>query len=370
VPVGALSITTSKSGYANGSQVGELTADGTVTLNVTMATTVTPVPAIALALAPAAVAATSGTSVTSIVGITRAGGFNGDVSLVLENAPPGVTGTFSPAAILATSTSSSMSLAVGATVIPGTYTLSVRASGAGITSQTATILLTVATVGQGYSLTATGVSAQQGTSATSTVTITRTGNFTGPVALSMTGFPAGVTGTFSPTSATGTTSTLTLAIGSTVPVGTYTITVKGAVAGLADVSSPLTVVVTAAPPAVCSFRFKYTGVGYSAGFTPYVPLTNASGIWSGIDVSIWQVDRGTDGSPVQIWVKLRSRYSQRVWLSLGAASDSTPTKSTDALVINSNSTDATYYYVRPTGVLNLLFDRFSFTSPAGPYQCD
>jgi hypothetical protein len=82
--------------------------------------------------------------------------------------------------------------------------------------------------GQNFALSASPgtVSAYPGASATSTITETPSGGFTGSVALSASGLPTGVTASFSPSSTTGT-STLTLNVGSAVATGTYAITVKG-----------------------------------------------------------------------------------------------------------------------------------------------
>jgi fibronectin type 3 domain-containing protein len=65
-----------------------------------------------------------------------------------------------------------------------------------------------------------------GTTATYTVTITRTGGFTGAVSLSVTGQPSNATATFSPNPATGTSSTLTIKVKLT-PRGTFPLTVTG-----------------------------------------------------------------------------------------------------------------------------------------------
>ena len=65
-----------------------------------------------------------------------------------------------------------------------------------------------------------------GTTATYTVTITRTGGFTGAVTLSVAGLPSGATATFSPNPATGATSTLKVTV-KLFPRGTFPLTVTG-----------------------------------------------------------------------------------------------------------------------------------------------
>ncbi len=74
-----------------------------------------------------------------------------------------------------------------------------------------------------------------GGSGTSTITTTLSGSFNSAIALSASGLPTGATASFSPTSiaAPGAgSSTLTISVGSTTPVGTYSVTVNGSGGGL------------------------------------------------------------------------------------------------------------------------------------------
>src|SRR4029077_13123169 len=72
------------------------------------------------------------------------------------------------------------------------------------------------------------LSVAQGTSGTSAITATPQNGFTGTVSLSVSGLPAGVTATLSPTSITGTSaSTLTLAASSTATPGAAVVTITG-----------------------------------------------------------------------------------------------------------------------------------------------
>jgi hypothetical protein len=87
----------------------------------------------------------------------------------------------------------------------------------------------------------------RGASGASTITITRSGGFTGSVALSATGLPGGVTATFSPASTTGGSSALTLAASSTAATGTVNVTINGSGGGLSR-STTLSLTVNAPPP--------------------------------------------------------------------------------------------------------------------------
>ena len=65
-----------------------------------------------------------------------------------------------------------------------------------------------------------------GGTANYTVTINRSNGFNSPVTLSISGLPAGATGSFNPNPATST-SALTVTVPSSVRKGTYTFTVTG-----------------------------------------------------------------------------------------------------------------------------------------------
>ncbi len=95
------------------------------------------------------------------------------------------------------------------------------------------------------------ITVAQGSSGTTTVTITPSGCFSGSVTLSASGLPTGVTATFSPNPATvtspaSTTSTLTLAATATATTGTVTVTVKG-VSGALTNTTTLSLTVTGGP---------------------------------------------------------------------------------------------------------------------------
>lgn len=102
----------------------------------------------------------------------------------------------------------------------------------------------------GFSLSASpaSVSVVQGHAGTSTITSTVTGGFNGAIALTATGQPSGVTVGYNPTSITGAgSSTMTMTVGSSTAVGTYTITVKGT-SGSTTASTTVRLTVTGTNP--------------------------------------------------------------------------------------------------------------------------
>jgi hypothetical protein len=76
------------------------------------------------------------------VSATRENGFRGAVTFTVTGAPTGVTvaGTF---AISATSNGASFFVSAGSTAVPGTYQLTVRATGPEADERTANVTLTV-----------------------------------------------------------------------------------------------------------------------------------------------------------------------------------------------------------------------------------
>jgi subtilase family serine protease len=204
-----------------------ITHAATISLTVTSA----PVPAFTLAASPTSVSVAQGGSGSSTIATAVSGGFDSAVALTASGQPSGVTATFSPTSIAAPgSGTSTLTLAVASTTTTGTYTITVTGTGGGIT-HTATVSLTVtAAVTGSYTLSVSPTSGylDRGQSGYAVVTVKASGGFDSAVALSATGIPSGVTGSFSPTSVTGSgTSDFTLTVSDSAPTGTSTITITG-----------------------------------------------------------------------------------------------------------------------------------------------
>src|SRR5207247_2464592 len=152
--------------------------------------TVGAAPDYALSLAPTALTIAQGATGTTTVTITRTN-FTGAVTLSLGNAPTGVTGGFDPAA--PTGTSSTLTVHVGVAVAPGVYNLTANGTATAGNRSTPLTLTVSATPDYALSLSPAALTIVQGTTGTTTVTITRT-NFTGAVTLSLGSAPSGVTG--------------------------------------------------------------------------------------------------------------------------------------------------------------------------------
>ena len=210
----------------------------THTATVSLTVTATATPAFTLAASPTSVSVTQGKSGTSTITTTVSGGFSSAVALTASGQPTGVTATFSPTSIAAPgSGTSTLTLAVASTTVAGTYTITVTGTGGGIT-HTATVSLTVTAATAGafaISVSPTSGYLEQGQSGYAVVTTTVSGGFDAAVALSATGIPTGVTGSFSPTSigAPGSgSSDFTLTGARNAPTGTYPITITGTSGGV------------------------------------------------------------------------------------------------------------------------------------------
>jgi subtilase family serine protease len=186
-------------------------------------------PTFTISASPGSVSVVQGNSGSSTITTAVSGGFNSAIALTASGQPTGVTVSFSPASIAAPgSGTSTMTIAVASTTAAGTYPITVTATGGSVT-QIATVTLTVTTVAAGnFTLSAspTSVSITRSSHGTTTITIHPTNGFAGSVTLSATGMASGVTASFSPNPATGT-STLTLTASSTATTGTTTVTITG-----------------------------------------------------------------------------------------------------------------------------------------------
>jgi xyloglucan-specific exo-beta-1,4-glucanase len=185
-------------------------------------------PDFSLSASPNSLVVSRGSSVTSTIAIARSGGFTGSVALSASGLPSGVTASFSPAST--TGTSSTLTLTASSTATAGLATVTVTGVGGGVTRTTA-IGLSVNAPDFSLSPPCTLTVARGGTGACS-ITVTRTGGFTGSVAFGIAGLPSAVTASFNPTSTTGTTATLTFNVGTTAPLGSSSPTVSGTGGGV------------------------------------------------------------------------------------------------------------------------------------------
>jgi len=117
----------------------------------------------------------------------------------------------------------------------------------------------------------------QGGSGTSTITTTLSGNFNSSIALSAAGLPAGTTASFTPTSiaAPGAgSSTLTISVGASTPVGTYNVVVNGTGGGQTHSATINLTVATSGS----TTQQLLGNIGFENGSSNPAPWTVTSGV--------------------------------------------------------------------------------------------
>ncbi|MCC7052401.1 MAG: hypothetical protein IT355_03980 [Gemmatimonadaceae bacterium] len=198
--------------------------------------------------------------------------YSGDVALSAEGLPSGITATFAPPTLAGSTITSSLTLQASGTAAVGTSTITVRARGTGVADAVTTIAITVTTAGASAAigLTASPVNADilAGDPASTTVTFTRSGGFTGAVTFTVTGAPAGMTTTFSSANpVTVPSGSLSITTTPAVTPGTYTLTLHATSAGITEATA--TWLVKIAPLPVNAFTWRFCNPARIPAFFAY-----------------------------------------------------------------------------------------------------
>jgi hypothetical protein len=208
--------------------------------------TTTPTGSISIGLSASTLSVAQGQNGSVLVTLTRSGGFADAVSLTLENAPAGVTGSFSPASLTGGALTSTLTVNAATTAATATTSVTIRATGTGISAQTLPLSLTITTAPTGgytLALSSTTLNLVPGTSGNVTVNVNRTAPFTGAVSVAASGAPANVTVTPNPLSITGASGQLSISVAAGVAAGSYPITLRGTATGATDQTLTLTLAV-------------------------------------------------------------------------------------------------------------------------------
>lgn len=122
----------------------------------------------------------------------------------------------------------------------------------------------------------TSLTLAQGASGTVTVTLARGGGFSQPVNVAVEGLPAGVTAVVLPTQLTGTTTSaiVTVNVASTVPAGTYPITVRASATGVGAATATYSLTVTA----VATPNYSLSAAPAAVSAAPGAAVTSTIGI--------------------------------------------------------------------------------------------
>jgi uncharacterized membrane protein len=182
-----------------------------------------------LSVTPSSQAVVPGAGTTFSVSISPLNGFSGTASLSASGLPTGATGSFNPSSIQA-SGSSTLSISTSSSIAAGSYPLTVTAT-SGTLTHSAPVTLNVGSFSVAVSPTSQTV--KRGTSASYTITVSATTGFSSPVSFSLAGLPKRTSGSFAPTTVTGSgTSKLTILPNKNAAAGTYTLTITSSGGGL------------------------------------------------------------------------------------------------------------------------------------------
>ncbi len=189
-------------------------------------------------------------------------------------------------------------------------------------------------------------SVTQGNGTSYTVTVTPSGGFTGTVSLTLSGLPAGATGTFNPASLPSGNSMLSITTSSTTPTGTFPLTITGT-SGSTTHTASVNLVVTA--PVVGDFSISASpgsqtvtagnGTSYTAtvtgsgGFSGAVNFT-ASGLPSGAGASFNPTSVTGSGSSTMSVTTSASTPAGTYTLTITGTSGSLVHSTTVTLVVN------------------------------------
>jgi hypothetical protein len=183
-----------------------------------------------LTASPTSQSTVPGGSASYTATATRFNGFSGIVTLTVSGCPTGATCTLNPSSLnLGPAGNSTLTVQTTSSTPPGTYIITITGTSGSIT-QTTTVTLSVSSFTI-YPSPATQT-VKRGASTTYTAVVTPQNGFNGMVTFSVSGLPANTTGTFNPTSITGSgNSVLTVSTTKQTPSGTFKLTIIGTSGG-------------------------------------------------------------------------------------------------------------------------------------------
>lgn len=264
-------------GAAVGSSTVTLQANGAgVSASATLALQVeaAPVGTFALSADPSALELAQGASGVVDLDIDRSGGFAGSVALAVSGAPEGLDAVLGAAAV--TGDGTDLTITASGSLAAGVYTLTVTGTGEGTAERQAQVAVTVVETSAGtfeITVSPTALSLDQGAAGTVTVSIDRSGGYTGPVTLAVENVPAGVDAQLSETVVAGDEATLQVSVGAGAATGGFSLAIRASGQGTPERTSSLDLTVTSAP----------LGDTGSWSFCPDVPVwfavKNGDGPW-------------------------------------------------------------------------------------------
>jgi hypothetical protein len=200
--------------------------DGTLT-HTTSVNLVVSTPDFSISASPTSQTINQGNPTSYTVTLNPISGYTGTVTFGLSGQPAGVSFNFAPSTLTG-SGSTVLNISTAVSTTPGTYPLTINATD-GTLTHTTSVTLVVTPAGD-FQIT-TSIASQTVNPGQSTgygITVTSVNGFSGAVALSISGLPAGATATFNPGSIVGAgTSNLAVTTSVSTPAGVYNMIVTG-----------------------------------------------------------------------------------------------------------------------------------------------
>src|SRR5262249_7970235 len=238
---------------------------------------------------PSSQTVTAGGSTTYAASVTPSGGFSGTVNLSVNGLPTEATRTFNPTSISGGSGSSTLTISTNCSTPAGNYSLTITGT-SGSLSHSASVTLIVNPAASDFTIGASPSSSMvtAGGGASYTVNVGAVGCFVGTVNLSASGLPGGATGTFNPTSISGSgSSPLTGSTTSSTPAGSSQLTITGASGSLNHTASVSLTVNPACTTATANSAWNNSAFpSHSGSFTATFDATpSVSGQSSAVGIS-------------------------------------------------------------------------------------
>jgi subtilase family serine protease len=243
-------------------------------------------PSFTLSASPSSVTVTQGGTGTSTISVADVGGFSGSVTLAASGLPSGVTAAFGTNPTTGTSV---LTLTASSTATTGAATVTITGTSGSLTATTSIALTVSATASPSFTLSASpsSLTVTQGSSGTSTISVTDKNGFTGSVTLAASGLPSGVTAAFGTNPTTGS-SVLTLTASSTATTGTSTVTITGTSGSLtATTTIALTVsVASASKNFTLSLSPSSFTIDDNGSVSTTLTITSTGGFHSAVTLSV------------------------------------------------------------------------------------
>src|ERR1700677_1948255 len=300
-------------------------------------------PSFTLSDSPSSLSITQGSSGTSTITVTDVSGFTGSVTLAASGLPSGVSAAFGTNP---TTGSSVLTLTASSSATTGSSKVTITGTSGSLTATT-TLALTVSATSTPNSTVAAApasLAVTQGSSGTSTITVTSTGGFSSATTLSVAGLPTGVTATFStnpvtPAANGSITSTLTLTASATATTGAATVTITGTSGSLTHSATvALTVNASSATPnftmavSPASLTIDESGSG-----SVTLTVTSQSGFHSAVELSANAFPSGVSATATANPVTPPANGSTAVTITFSASRRATTGTTTIELIGTSGS---------------------------------